>query len=616
MDLLAELHAEGLTLVLVTHDPTVAARADRLITVRDGELVADELLGTSAAAAGRTAVTPMTVPALALVALLSLPFLYILARRPVLRRLALRNAVAAAARGGARRPRLAARRRDHHRLAGRRRHDGRVDPAGRAHAPRPDRRARVRPRAAASSGSCCRRLGPAESPDVDGVLALRDDRRRRHLDRAARARGAALAARRRRLRRRATLRRRPRRDRDHRARTPASVTPRSAADLARALARRSPASRIAVHAVRDPRTLLAGRPRPAAARHRRLLARRRSRRRTTCSSRPATFELVRSAESRIACRLRGGSRSRTGRRRERRGADRRGRRRRCAPPPRRAGLDPEIYPVKQAMLDAADAVGESVHLDVHRDGELRRPRRAAAARQPLRHARRRAEDGARDGAGRRDAPRRSSSARSQPRAGSTRLPRRRSASPPASALGAGLVALSARIFATEHSRFDLFLTIEPSSLALSFADRLRGRARDDRRHEPPGQPAQHHPRDPRPRRAAAAAGGALRWLVAGGVAAAAGVALTVQGLPVARRLRAPARPDARGRRAGAARRATAPAQRAAESSPRSSSSCWGASLFALVPSATKGAERHALRRPGNRPDGGGRHPRLVRSRSG
>jgi putative ABC transport system ATP-binding protein len=42
MDLLEELHAEGLTLVLVTHDPTVAARADRLITVRDGELVSDE----------------------------------------------------------------------------------------------------------------------------------------------------------------------------------------------------------------------------------------------------------------------------------------------------------------------------------------------------------------------------------------------------------------------------------------------------------------------------------------------------------------------------------------------------------------------------------------------
>lgn len=44
MDLLSELHEEGLTLVLVTHDPTVAARADRLITVKDGEVVADEKL--------------------------------------------------------------------------------------------------------------------------------------------------------------------------------------------------------------------------------------------------------------------------------------------------------------------------------------------------------------------------------------------------------------------------------------------------------------------------------------------------------------------------------------------------------------------------------------------
>ena len=44
MDLLSELHEEGLTLVLITHDPTVAARADRLITVKDGELVADERL--------------------------------------------------------------------------------------------------------------------------------------------------------------------------------------------------------------------------------------------------------------------------------------------------------------------------------------------------------------------------------------------------------------------------------------------------------------------------------------------------------------------------------------------------------------------------------------------
>jgi putative ABC transport system ATP-binding protein len=41
MDLLAELHREGLTLILVTHDPTVAARGTRLITVRDGRIVED-----------------------------------------------------------------------------------------------------------------------------------------------------------------------------------------------------------------------------------------------------------------------------------------------------------------------------------------------------------------------------------------------------------------------------------------------------------------------------------------------------------------------------------------------------------------------------------------------
>jgi putative ABC transport system ATP-binding protein len=42
--LLGELHGEGLTIVLVTHDPNVAAHADRLVTVRDGRLVEDKLL--------------------------------------------------------------------------------------------------------------------------------------------------------------------------------------------------------------------------------------------------------------------------------------------------------------------------------------------------------------------------------------------------------------------------------------------------------------------------------------------------------------------------------------------------------------------------------------------
>jgi putative ABC transport system ATP-binding protein len=49
MELLAELHAEGMTLILVTHDRGVASSADRLVTVRDGEIVADERLAVSEA---------------------------------------------------------------------------------------------------------------------------------------------------------------------------------------------------------------------------------------------------------------------------------------------------------------------------------------------------------------------------------------------------------------------------------------------------------------------------------------------------------------------------------------------------------------------------------------
>jgi putative ABC transport system ATP-binding protein len=44
MELLVELHGEGLTLILVTHDDAVAAYADRLIMVRDGRIVSDRLL--------------------------------------------------------------------------------------------------------------------------------------------------------------------------------------------------------------------------------------------------------------------------------------------------------------------------------------------------------------------------------------------------------------------------------------------------------------------------------------------------------------------------------------------------------------------------------------------
>ena len=39
LDLLADLHAGGRTLVVVTHDPSVARRADRVVVMRDGEIV-------------------------------------------------------------------------------------------------------------------------------------------------------------------------------------------------------------------------------------------------------------------------------------------------------------------------------------------------------------------------------------------------------------------------------------------------------------------------------------------------------------------------------------------------------------------------------------------------
>ncbi|MBC8186746.1 MAG: ABC transporter ATP-binding protein, partial [Proteobacteria bacterium] len=39
LDLLARLQAAGRTLVVVTHDPGVARRADRVVVLRDGEIV-------------------------------------------------------------------------------------------------------------------------------------------------------------------------------------------------------------------------------------------------------------------------------------------------------------------------------------------------------------------------------------------------------------------------------------------------------------------------------------------------------------------------------------------------------------------------------------------------
>ena len=42
MDILGELHAGGMTVVLVTHEPDIAAHADRIVMMRDGLIVSDE----------------------------------------------------------------------------------------------------------------------------------------------------------------------------------------------------------------------------------------------------------------------------------------------------------------------------------------------------------------------------------------------------------------------------------------------------------------------------------------------------------------------------------------------------------------------------------------------
>jgi putative ABC transport system ATP-binding protein len=42
MELLEEVHASGTTIVMVTHDPELANRADRIIQLIDGRVLSDE----------------------------------------------------------------------------------------------------------------------------------------------------------------------------------------------------------------------------------------------------------------------------------------------------------------------------------------------------------------------------------------------------------------------------------------------------------------------------------------------------------------------------------------------------------------------------------------------
>jgi putative ABC transport system ATP-binding protein len=44
MDLFERLHADGNTIILVTHEPDIAARAHRVVTIRDGQIEKDERL--------------------------------------------------------------------------------------------------------------------------------------------------------------------------------------------------------------------------------------------------------------------------------------------------------------------------------------------------------------------------------------------------------------------------------------------------------------------------------------------------------------------------------------------------------------------------------------------
>jgi len=52
LDLLTQLHDEGLTILVVTHDERVAKRCQRVIRLRDGEIESDELTRAGAAPTG------------------------------------------------------------------------------------------------------------------------------------------------------------------------------------------------------------------------------------------------------------------------------------------------------------------------------------------------------------------------------------------------------------------------------------------------------------------------------------------------------------------------------------------------------------------------------------
>jgi len=58
--LLRELHREGLTLMLVTHDHDIGGSAERLVTMRDGAIVDDQIQRAPSEADGTRGRPPKT----------------------------------------------------------------------------------------------------------------------------------------------------------------------------------------------------------------------------------------------------------------------------------------------------------------------------------------------------------------------------------------------------------------------------------------------------------------------------------------------------------------------------------------------------------------------------
>jgi len=60
LDLFDKMHGEGVTLIVVTHDREVAARAERMVLMRDGRVVQDERVGKALEASAQPSALDLT----------------------------------------------------------------------------------------------------------------------------------------------------------------------------------------------------------------------------------------------------------------------------------------------------------------------------------------------------------------------------------------------------------------------------------------------------------------------------------------------------------------------------------------------------------------------------